>query len=361
MKFYMPVKVYDEKDCVRSHASDFDALGKKALIVTGRASSFANGSFDDVVFALKQNNIEYAVFSDVEENPSTDTVFAAAERFFDEQIDFVIGIGGGSAMDAAKAIALVLKHPEADLDYLYDGSKDSGALPVVCVPTTCGTGSEVTGVSVLTRHDKKTKISMVHKVFPTLSLIDGKYLASADLQLVANSSVDALAHLYESMLSAKADDFVVMTATAGLKTWARTKDVLTGDRPMDENDRALLMRSSAMAGMSIAQSGTSLPHALSYTLTYDLHLVHGKAVGYFLPGFLAAAPEHSRNELFKLSGFAGMEDFQSFLNRALGRIQIENDELEKAFQNVLSNPAKMNSAAFPVDPETLRDVVYFRV
>ena len=200
---------------------------------------------------------------------------------------------------------------------------------------------------------------MVHKVFPVLSLIDGKYLASAHLQLIANSSVDALAHLYESMLSAKADDYVKMAATAGLKAWARTKDVLTGEKPMDENDRALLMRSSALAGMSIAQSGTSLPHALSYTLTYDLHLVHGKAVGYFLPGFLAAAPEKSRNELLGLSGFTGPEDFQTFLVRALGSIKITSDELEKAFQNVLSNPAKMNSAAFPVDAETLRNVVFF--
>ena len=130
MKFYMPVKVYDESECVRSHAKDFAAFGKKALIVTGRSSSFANGSFDDVTSALKQNNIEFAVFSGVEENPSTDTVFAAADRFFEEQIDFVIGIGGGSAMDAAKAIALVLKHPEADLDYLYDASKIRTRFPL---------------------------------------------------------------------------------------------------------------------------------------------------------------------------------------------------------------------------------------
>ena len=173
MKYYMPVRVFDEKDCVIKHADEIGALGKKALIVTGKNSAFSNGSFDDVICALKKSDTEYLSFSEVEENPSTDTVLSAAERFSGEKIDFVIGVGGGSPMDAAKAIALLLKHPEADQEYLYDAKKDPSALPVVCVPTTCGTGSEVTGVSVLTRHDRKTKISMVHKVFPKYAFLDG--------------------------------------------------------------------------------------------------------------------------------------------------------------------------------------------
>ncbi len=283
MKYYMPVRVFDEKECVRNHADDIASFGRKALVVTGRSSSFSNGSYDDVKQALDDSGIDHEVFSEVEENPSTDTVLGAKERYASAGIDFVIGIGGGSPMDAAKAIALVLKHPEADPEYLYDPSRPSDALPVICVPTTCGTGSEVTGVSVLTRHDKKTKISMTHKVFPDLALIDGKYLRSASKTLIINSSVDALAHLLESALNAKADDYVQMTASAGLKLWAQTKDVLTGDREPSDEDRALLMRSSALGGMSIAGCGTSIPHALSYTLTYDMGLAHGRAVGYFLP------------------------------------------------------------------------------
>jgi alcohol dehydrogenase len=358
MKYYMPVKVFDEKDCVWAHAKDISALGKRALIVTGKHSAFKNGSFDDVTGVLKQESIEYQVFSDVEENPSTDTVFAAGKRFADEGIDFVIGIGGGSPMDAAKAIALVLKHPEADLDYLYDKTKDPSALPVVCVPTTCGTGSEVTGVSVLTRHDKKTKISMVHRVYPALALVDGKYLKSAPHTLVVNSAVDALSHLYESVLNSKADDYVRMTAEAGLKMWARIKPVLTGDKEADEEDRAILMRASAFAGMSIAGSGTSLPHALSYILTYDLGLEHGRAVGYFLPGFMAAAPADERNELLRLSGFDGLDDFTLFISKVFGDQDIPEDELKKTCEAVAGNPAKMKSASFEVDEDILRRIVF---
>ncbi|MBO4336833.1 MAG: iron-containing alcohol dehydrogenase [Lachnospiraceae bacterium] len=358
MRFYLPVKVFDESDCVKAHSGDIAAFGKKALIVTGKSSAFSNGSYQDVADVLQAEGIAFEVFSGVEENPSVDTVLAAKEKYQQQGIEFVIGIGGGSPMDAAKAIALALKHPEADLDYLYDASKDPSALPLVCVPTTCGTGSEVTGVSVLTRHDKKTKISMVHRVFPDLSLIDGKYLASAPHSLIVNSAVDALSHLYESVLNAKANDYVWMSASAGMKMWAGVRDVLTEERKATAEDYAILMRASAMAGMSIAGSGTSLPHALSYILTYDLGLAHGRAVGYFLPGFLAAAPEKERDEVLRLSGFDGPEDFEAFLDKVFGRQEIPEEELTKTYEAVISNKAKMNSASFAVDEEILKKIVF---
>ena len=358
MKFYIPVRLFDEEECVKAHAKDIAALGKKALIVTGKHSAFANGSFDDVAEVLKAAGKEYLVFSEVEENPSVETVFAAKDRFAAEGIDFVIGIGGGSPMDAAKAIALVLKHPEADPAYLYDAGKDPSSLPIVCVPTTCGTGSEVTGVSVLTRHDKKTKISMVHKVFPTLALVDGKYLKGASHTLIVNSAVDALSHLYESVINAKADDYVRMTAAAGLKIWAKIKAVLSGEREMTKEDAGILMRASVLAGMSIAGSGTSLPHALSYVLTYDLSLAHGRAVGYFLPAFMEAAPAAERDELLRLSGFENVAEFKDFTDKVFGEQDIPVEELKRTYELVSNNPAKMKSASFAVDEEILKQIVF---
>ena len=358
MKFYMPVRVFDEQECVKNHAKELCSFGKKALIVTGKNSSFSNGSFDDAAEVLRSNGIDFEVFSEVEENPSTETIFAARDRFISEDIDHVIGIGGGSPMDAAKAIALALAHPDYLLDDLYDASKASSALPVICVPTTCGTGSEVTGVSVLTRHDKKTKISMVHKVFPALALIDGKYIKNASPSLIANSSVDALSHLFESVLNSKADPYVRMTAMFGLREWSKTRDIITGEREASDIDRAFLMRSSVLAGMSIAQSGTSLPHALSYTLTYDIGIPHGRAVGYFLPGFLAAAPDLDRDDLLHAAGFSGLPEFTLFIHKALGEIEVSEDELNKSFETVKSNAAKMRSASFAVDEKVLKGIVF---
>lgn len=356
MKFYMPVKVFDEKDCIGNHSKDIALLGNTALIVTGKHSAFSNGSYDDTVAALKKENIKFFTFSEVEENPSTDTIFKAGKKYSSEKIDFVIGIGGGSPMDAAKAIALVLKHPEAGLDYLYDTSCDGSALPVVCIPTTCGTGSEVTGVSVLTRHDRHTKISMVHKVFPEYALIDSRYLSSAPYSLIINSSVDALSHLLESVLNSKADDYVRAVAYSGLKMWSKTKDVLSGEVKAGPEEFSCLMRSSVLAGMSIAQSGTSLPHALSYPLTYDMGIPHGKAVGYFLPGFLQAAPEKDRDGLLHLAGFSDLHDFSQYFRNVFGDMEIPEDELKRAFDAVKNNPAKMRSASFPVNEEILKSM-----
>ncbi|MCR4642788.1 MAG: iron-containing alcohol dehydrogenase [Lachnospiraceae bacterium] len=358
MRFFMPVMLYDEEECVKKHAAEIAAFGKKALIVTGKNSAFRNGSFEDVSGVLKDAGIGYEVFSEVEENPSTDTVFKAKERFAEAGIDFIIGIGGGSPMDAAKAIALVLKHPEADIGYLYDKTKDPSALPVICIPTSCGTGSEVTGISVLTRHDKKTKISMVHHVFPAMSLVDGKYIRSASKSLIVNSAVDALAHMFESALNAKTDDYVHMTVSAGLKQWIRIKDVLSGEREASEEDRRLLMRASTLAGMSIAGCGTALPHALSYILTYDLGLPHGRAVGYFLPAFMAAAPQERSGELLKAAGFADTVALKAFLEKVLGRQEVPENVLEKTFEAVKNNTAKMNGVVFPVDESVLRGIVY---
>ena len=358
MKYYMPVKVYDETDCVRAHAKEICALGSHALIVTGQRSAFENGSFDDITAVLKENGVRFEVFSGVEENPSTETVFAAKERFGSSGIDLVIGVGGGSPMDAAKAIALVLLHDDYGIEDLYDAQKESTALPIVCIPTSCGTGSEVTGVSVLTRHDKKTKVSMVHKVFPDIALIDGKYLCSAPRSLIVNSSVDALSHMIESRLSKKADDYVRMLTDTGLKMWASIRDCLTGKKTCSKNDFSLLMRSSAIAGMSIAQSGTSVPHALSYILTYDLAIPHGRAVAFFLSGFLAAAPETERNDIIHLSGFSGMPDFDSFISDAFSRIAVPEAVLARSYTAVRDNPAKMNSASFDVDDATLHRIVF---
>ena len=176
MNYYMPVKVFAEENCVASHAGEICSLGSHAYLITGRSSAEKNGSLDDVKAVLEKAGIPYEHFNEVEDNPSVDTIMKATYIGLDEHVDFVIGIGGGSPLDAAKAVAMLIRQKEKRAAYLYEKGSDE-ALPLVLIPTTCGTGSEVTGVSVLTRHDLGTKLSMTHKVFADYALIDGKYLA----------------------------------------------------------------------------------------------------------------------------------------------------------------------------------------
>lgn len=358
MKYYMPVKIYDEYGAVEKHAGELASFGKKALIVTGRTSAVKCGALADVTEALQQNGTEWCVFPEVEENPSVETVMKAREYGLAENADFVIGIGGGSPMDAAKAIALMMKHRDCGADRLYDASLSSEALPVIAVPTTCGTGSEVTGVSVLTRHDKLTKGSIPQRIFPEIALVDGKYLAAAPETVITATALDALAHMLESALMKAGNDFSRMAVEKGLQVWSRSKPVLEGKREASPADYENLLRASTFAGIAIAQTGTSIPHALSYPVTYDIGLAHGRAVGYFLPGFLREAPEKDRLQLLSLAGFEDLGDFSAFVRGILREVNVPLSTLERGFEMVRSNPSRMKGCIFDLDENGLKRIIW---
>ena len=115
----MSTQIFRGNNAVIENSAALKALGSKALIVTGRHSAVKNGSLDDVKTALEKEGIGFEIFSDIEENPSVETCFKAAKTGTDAGCDFVIGIGGGSPMDAAKAAALIMKNPDMDEAKLY--------------------------------------------------------------------------------------------------------------------------------------------------------------------------------------------------------------------------------------------------
>lgn len=356
MTYYMPVKVFDEPSAVKNHAGEISSFGRMALIMTGRNSAVKSGALQDITDALERFNTGYCIFNETEENPSVETVVKAAMLGKEKGSDFVIGIGGGSPLDAAKAAAFLLKQREIKAEYLYDGTLDSAALPVVAVPTTCGTGSEVTGVSVLTVHEKKTKMSIPHKIFPKIALIDGKYLKSASRRMIINTAADALAHMVESYESVKADDYSMAAVREGLKIWRRSKDILTGEKEAGEENYADMMRASAFAGIAIAQTGTSLPHALSYILTYDLKMPHGMACGIFLPSYLKEAAEEDRNTLLEAAGFRDISEFEEYIGKLFPDVNVPAGTLRRAYDAVAANKARLEGCRFYADEEVLKRI-----
>ena len=351
MRFYDPSNVYLERNCVQNHKEELTALGTRAFIVTGRHSSKANGSLDDVLSVLQESGIPYEIFSDIEENPSVETVVKAAELGKAFQADFVIGIGGGSPLDASKAIALLIANPEETADCLYAG-KNIKPLPIAAVPTTCGTGSEVTPNAVLTLHHLKTKKSISYHLYPDLALIDGKYLAKASRNLLINTATDALAHCIESRLHAKANIYNHMFSEYGLKLWSKIVPYLKEESPLDEDAYELLMLASTVAGMAIAQTTTSLPHALSYEITYNHGVPHGKACGIFLAAYMqeyAKTKEDDVKQVLSLLGFASLEDFRQFLAELLGVVTISKEELQAYSQGMMKNASKLSTYPFPID------------
>ena len=341
-----------EKGAVISYGEKLKSIGRRALIVTGRHSAKVSGALSDVEKALDENGIHHVLFDEVEENPSTDTIMRAREMGIMGQCDFVIGIGGGSPLDAAKAIALMIRNKDEEKSYLYDQGNKTNALPVVAVPTTCGTGSEATGISVLTRKERRSKGSIPYKIWPVLALVDEKYLCSAGKKLIGNTAVDALAHLLESYLSSKATDYSRAVAMQGLLTWRRIKDVVSGRREAADVDRAYLMTASMLAGIAIGVTGTNLPHALSYTLTMEEDVPHGVAVGYFLSRFMKEAGEEGLF-LIRTAGFFDTEELQGFYTAVCKPGSLEREVLLQAVEAVAVNPDKLSAAPFSVDREIL--------
>ena len=356
--FYMPARVYDEPDAVTNHAEDMARLGTKALIVTGKHSAKACGALDDAAAALGKAGLSYSVFSDIEENPSVDSVAACAAFGLSEGADFVIGIGGGSPMDASKAVAFLMKLGDPSPAALYDSTLPAKAFPVVCIPTTCGTGSEVTGVSVLTRRDKNVKGSIPHRIFADLALLDARYLRSASISVIRNTAIDAFAHMTESFLMKKSDDFSRAAVIRGLEIWGGEKDVLTGKRPAEDEDLRALLRASALAGIAIAQTGTSIPHALSYVLTCNQNIPHGRACAYFLPGFISRAAAEDKEAILSAAGFDGISGLEAMMCEMFPKADVTADTLEQAYESLRINESRLKSSRLEMNEEVLRDIVY---
>ena len=360
--FYMPARVICGDDAVRKHAKEIGKYGSKALIVTGRHSADACGVYEDICAALEESGTAYCRFSDVEPNPSVQTIMKARDYGLEQGADFVIGAGGGSPMDAAKAIALMISHAEEGADYLYTAGADGGTVPVICIPTTCGTGSEVTGVSVLSNDKLKTKKSIPFKIFPDLSLIDGKYLMYADRKTLCNTGFDALAHLYESYINSSATPMSRMIAEDGMRVWKDNLPVLLGEKELDAASAESLMKAAMLGGMAIAHTGTSLPHGLSYALTYNLGVPHGQAVCFFMTGYLESADPEDAAHALELSGFENAAQFGDAYKKCCGLPEVSEEALRSTLDactaDLAADPAKCAKAPFAVDGELLKKIAY---
>lgn len=353
----MPVPVFSEKNAVKKHGAEIAALGNHAIIVTGRSSAVKSGVLEDIITVLYKYKIAYTIFDKVEENPSVQTVADCARQGLNEGADFVIGAGGGSPLDAAKAVAFLMAHPDKGSELLFSEG-DNNKIPLVLIPTTCGTGSEVTPISVLTVHEQKTKKSVSHKIFADLAFVDGRYLRSAPLSVLRSTSLDALTHMIESYINVRADDLSRMFVNGGLELFRRNMSVLE-DGKADQRQFMEMMNCSAMAGMAIAQTGTGIPHGLSYSLTYRLKIPHGRAVGYFTAGYLDAASDEEKSHILGALGFADVSEFQNWYIRLFGKPEVSYSVLEQAAENLWNNQPKIKTAPFDPGFEQLREIAFY--
>ena len=332
VNFFLPTKVLLDEDCVSKNAALFKELGEKALIVTGRNSARANGSLQDVTEALKSQNIDFELFDKVESNPTIVTVRDGADVAQKCGADFVIGIGGGSPMDAAKAIALLACQNLSD-DELFSGNYAPKILPLVLLPTTAGTGSEVTPYSILTNDKAQSKTSIATPLFfPKIAMIDSKYTRGIPLRITINTAIDALSHSIEGMLAIKANSLVDVLAIESISKITRNFKKLLNDN-VDAACRADLIYASTLGGMVISHTGTTAVHSMGYSLTYFNHIDHGRANGLLLAAFFAFIEKQNPaaiRRLLDIMGLSSTAEFKDVLDRLLGQKEtISKQDFEK--------------------------------
>ena len=320
VNYYMPTRVILDEDVIMKNHELFIQYGGKALIVTGKTSSGINGSLNDVTSALEKLEISFSIFNEVEENPSLETVENIAMLGRAEKSGFIIGIGGGSPIDAAKAAAVLIYNPSATRCNLFD-SPQLKSIPVIAVPTTAGTGTETTPYSILSDNEIQTKRGISQKVFPELALLDIKYLMSLPEDITINTAVDALSHLIEGYLSSKSNIISDALAEKGLKLFGECLNMIK-EKDFTSAVRKKLMIASTMAGMVIAQAGTSLPHGMGYALTYFHKIPHGKANGVLLKSYLDFCEDENKvRKILYLLTLENLEELGDFLDSMLGHIK----------------------------------------
>jgi alcohol dehydrogenase len=228
--------------------------------------------------ALAESEIEAITFDDVEPNPRAVTVDRLAEWGREEGISLVIGLGGGSVLDAAKAAAMVIANGGSAESYEGRDRFTEKPLPFLAVPTTCGTGSEVTWVSVLTVEERHAKISVKGEgMFPDWAIVDADLIRTLPGRLVAWTGADALTHAVEAAtcrLANPVSDALAEKAVSLLLKYLRRA---AADIAGDDEAREAVMRASTLAGLAFGNADVAAVHCLSETLGGRWNLPHGLA------------------------------------------------------------------------------------
>ena len=216
---------------------------------------------------LESAGLDVRVFADVEPNPRAETVDRAAAQARADGIDLVVGVGGGSVLDAAKAVATAVPNEQAIATYEGRNRYARTPLPFIAVPTTCGTGSEVTWVSVLTVLAEHRKISVKgESMFPTDAVVDPDTLSTLPRELVASTAMDALTHAVEAYVGTASNPISDALAEVAVRLLFRHLPAAVRDIAGAHVDRDGVMRASTIAGMSFGNADVGGVHCLSETI-----------------------------------------------------------------------------------------------
>ena len=290
----LPPKIYFERNSIR-YLRDMKVM-EKAMIVTDRGM-YNLGYVDKIedVIKRRRNKVDMELYFDVEPDPSIDTVNEGVEIMRKFQPDVIIALGGGSSMDAAKVMWLMYEHPEVNFDDIkqkfMDIRKRAFKFPelgkkarLICIPTTSGTGSEVTPFAVITDKQANKKYPLTdYSLTPTVAIIDPEFVMSLPASIAADTGIDVLTHAVEAYVSILASDFTDGWAKQAVKLVFDYLELSVKEGNNHPEAREKMHNAATIAGMAFANAFLGMNHSLAHKIGGEWHVPHGRTNGILLP------------------------------------------------------------------------------
>lgn len=308
--------------------------GTKAVIVTGGSSMKNSGSLDKAAAYLKEAGIETKIFEGVEEDPSSATCFKGAELMKSFEPDWIIGLGGCSAIDAAKMMWVFYEYPDADFEAMIKPFN----VPVlrkkakfIAIPSTSGTGTETTGLAVITDRDKGVKYPIVsYELTPDIAIVDGEICASMPAHVTSNTGLDALTHCVEAYVSNIENNYADVLSKGGLEiVFDNLKEAV--QNPSNIQARQNMHDASFMAGLAFNNAWLGIVHSLSHQVGALYGIPHGASNAIFLPNVIRYNSKESNRfqDLAKVIGKETAEDLAQAIEML--RADVNNQASIKEF------------------------------
>ncbi len=303
-EFNLPTRILFGAGQLEKLGKECKKIGSRPLLATGRSAMRRTGILDRVLELLKSAGITPVLFEKIEPNPRAKTVDEAGRVVRSEKCDFVIGLGGGSAMDAAKGIAAVAKSNRPVWDHIYSGEGQTyipvrEALPIVCVPTIAATGSEANRGGVITNDDTNEKAGLFSPaLFPTLSIVDPELTISCPLEYTLDGGIDIISHVIETYFTGTSTSYLQDRFSESIIKTVINYLPKAAKNPGDLEARTHLSWCStvALSGVVNLGRGGSYPlHALEHCVSGHYDISHGRGLALLLPPLMkytaAARPE----------------------------------------------------------------------
>lgn len=334
------VKIIFGNNVVKDNEELINSLGNKFLIVSGKSGAKKSGALDDFLETIKEK--DYFIFDEIGENPKVETILKVND--FIDNYDCVVGIGGGSVLDASKIIASLKYNKSLNEEELYKQQFENDNLPLILIGTTAGTGSETNKVAVLSKANGRKSSIHHNKLYATVALCDPKYTYSLPLNTVKTTGVDALAHALESYFNNKA---TAASKEYAIKAIELALPALKNIENPTKEEKDNLYLASLYAGCAIDITGTCFPHNVGYYLTENFNVPHGFACAIFEEDLLNYEEKNNKeyfNEFIKKTK-TNKDELISLINSLLpeNNISISEETLKEILPRWQDNNSVKNT------------------